>query len=115
MTHRIEPYEHYVANDSIVWPFNIKEDGSAKDLSNATVSYYILSERQDNDGDALVDDSDADVTVEIQPGGETGQIRVTIQKNVLDYPGRHLWHRLQVEDSSGGRKTFGGPFPVNRT
>jgi hypothetical protein len=113
MPHEITPNDGYVATDSIVWTFDVEEDGSAKSLSGASVDYLILPDRGDADSDALLDDGDSTVTVDIEPSGTVGRIEVTIDRGSLDRAGEHLWQRLRVHDSGSGQKTFSGAFYVN--
>lgn len=113
MPHEITAYDDYVATDSIEWTFDVEEDGSAKSLTGASVDYVIVPDRGDANSDAILDDGDSAVTIDIEPGGTTGRFTVTIDRGELDRGGESLWHRVRVQDSSSGQKTFSGPFYVN--
>lgn len=123
MSHTIHPYTEYVNGDSIVWPFQLKENGALKDLTNATVEYYVLRGEQDADADAVADHTDSGVTVAVEPSSPTradapsdvtGYIEVIIDAGVVDYPSTTLWQRLRVTTGDGGRRTFGGEWRVNQ-
>lgn len=121
MTHHIDPYEHFAAGDSIVWPFQIEEGGSAKPLPSATVEYYVLDDEGDADADAVADHDDAGVTVSVEPSSPshpdapddtTGYVEVDIDAGVVDHGRETLWQRLRVTDDGGGQRTYGGEWPV---
>lgn len=123
MTHDIDPYDHFAAGDSIVWPFLIEEGGEAKPVSNADVEYYVLHSQADVDADAIVDHTNADVTIRVEPQSPThpdapddttGYIEVDVGAGVIDHARERLWHRLRIIDDEGGRRTFGGTWYVNQ-
>lgn len=123
MSHELDSYEHYVTGDSIVWAFQIDEDGSKKDLTGATVDYHVLGSPAMDDADALVDHTDAGVSVEVDPSSPehpnaptdtTGYVEVRIDSQIVDWGGSTLWHRLKITDGSGSQRTFGGRWFINQ-
>lgn len=121
MTHEIASYDHYVADDSIIWGFQTNEDGSAKDLNGASVEYEIVEGNGADRTDAIVDDTDSGVTVDVEPSSgshpdapsdTTGYIEVTIDRGNLDRGGENLWQRVRIDDATTGRRTFGGNLYV---
>jgi len=114
MPHRIDPYNHHLAGETLVWEHTVEEDGSAKDLSGASVNYYLLAEQGDANDDALLDDSDADITAAIVDAAN-GRIDVTFASGATDpYAGQSLWQRLIVDDAAGDRSIWHGPLYVAR-
>lgn len=114
MSHEISPDNHYVEGESVTWEYTIEEDGSAKDLSGASLSYYLLNNRGDANSDAVKDDGDSGVSVAFTSDGSDGRVDVTIDQGVTDGLNGTYWQRLEVDDTGTGLQKWSGPFPINR-
>lgn len=76
-------------------PFRIKDlDGSALDLSDASVE-YLISERSDGRGELFSVD-ETDNAVEVEPGAQTGELVVTILADEVEWTG-NVFEELRVE------------------
>lgn len=85
------------AGDSFELIIDVTEDGSAKDLSGASVE-WALAERP---GTAeLLDQSDSGVDASITDAGN-GEVTVTVDAGTTDDLVGTLNHELRVTDSSG--------------
>lgn len=116
MSHYIDPTDHYVEDDSLKWEFTIEEsDETARDVSSDTLEYYLLEDRGDDEGDAILSDSDAGVDIIIIGDGSSGRVDVVIDQDQTGaYGGDMLWQRFVVDGPDETRQTFHGPFPVER-
>lgn len=112
MPHDISPDEHYVADESVTWEYTIEEDGSAKDLSSGSVSWYLLPHKGADTGDAILDDSDSSVSASILSPASDGRVDVTIDADATgDEAGETHWQRLVVE-VGGDKQIWRGSFPI---
>lgn len=112
MSHEIERNDHYVGGESVVWGFTIEDDGSTKDISSASVEWYLLESRGQPNEDALLDHTDSGITAQITDG-PNGEAEVKIESGVTDsYSGSRKWQRFILEDSSGNVQIWRGPFPI---
>lgn len=112
MTHEITPDSHYTDGETVVWEFSIEEDDAAKDLTGATVRYYLLPTAGADSADAIADDSGSDITLDTS-GLASGEISVTLAPGAAaGYGGERLWHRLVVTDSADNTQIWRGSFPV---
>lgn len=110
----LQPITDYQASESLVQEVTISEDGSAKDVSNATVSWQLLPEPGADETEALLSDDDAGVVAEIVDA-EAGRIDVTIKQDTTDaLGGQRLWQRLIVDDNVAGKQIWGSVFDVER-
>lgn len=122
MPHDIDTYDHYVATDSIVWPFLVEEDGTAKDLSSASIEYVVVPTPGDPDGDAILSHTDSGVSVDVEPSAPahpdapddpTGYVEISIGRGEFDRGGEALWQRVRILDDGDGQWTFGGDWFIN--
>jgi len=112
MTHAIEPPDHYVAGESLTQEFTVEEDGAAKPIDGADVSWYLLPNRGDDAADAVLDDSDSGVSASIVDA-DAGRVDVVIDQGTTDgLGGDRYWQRLVVDDAGPGKQIWGGYVTV---
>ena len=112
MSHLIEPNGHYIAGETVKWSFTIEIDDKAKDLTNANIEWYLVSNRGDSDNDALYDHTDTGITAQVTNATE-GELEVVIDKDVTTGDGgSRFWHRLLVTDDQGRTQIWNGHFPI---
>jgi len=112
MTDTIAPPDQYVAGESLPQEFTIEENGSPKDISGATISWYLLPAKGADAADAELDHTDSGVSVRIVDAA-AGRVDVTIDQDVTDgLGGRRLWQRLVVDDIGPGKQIKRGHFQV---
>lgn len=115
MTYDIQPPESYDAGESLTQEFTIEQpDGSAKDISGATVTWELVPDEGDDSGEAILDDGDSGVSVTIVDG-PNGRVDVAIGQDLTtDRGGQRDWQRLTVDDTGDGKQIWSGPFPIGR-
>lgn len=115
MTHEIPRNDHYVGGESIIWQYTIeKEDGTAKNLSGATVDWYLFNSRGEDTADALLDTSSNGISVTITDAAN-GKAEVEIDGSATeDLAGGRYWQRLVVVDDSGNTQIWNGDFPIQQ-
>jgi len=112
MPHLIERNDHYVAGETAQWSFTVEKDGSAKDLTNATVEWYLVPSKGDPDEDALYDDSDTGITAQVTDA-TAGELEVVIDRDVTTGDGGNkYWQRLIVTDDQDRTQIWNGHFPI---
>jgi len=113
MTHSIERNEHYVGGESVVWEYTIvNEDEVERDIQGATVEWYLLDRRGDDNADAVLDHDDTGVSAAVQDG-PNGYLEVELQSGVTDeLAGDLYWQRLIVTETNGRRQIWNGRFPI---
>jgi hypothetical protein len=113
MTHEIDPYDHYVAGESITWRFDVTdEDGTSVDITNATVEWELHDWPGEDRVDAVLDDGDTDVTVDVTDPS-IGVFEVTLAPGVTADLAGDYWQRVTI-DLNGQRQIWNGPFPIER-
>lgn len=110
MAHEITQDDHYTENESARWEFTVEEDGSAKDISGASIEWYLLHDDDDDLGDAAYDHDTTGITASLTTDGTDGRVDVVIDQDVIaeDY----YWQVLVVDDTGPGKQKWSGPFPV---
>jgi hypothetical protein len=113
MTHEIERNEHYVGGESVVWEYTIvNEDEVVRDITGATVEWYLLNRRGEDNSEAVLSHDDSGVSASVQAGTQ-GYVEVEIQSGVTDeLAGDLYWQRLIVTEVNGRRQIWNGPFPI---
>lgn len=99
------------AGENITRTFEIDEDGSDKDLSGASVEWYLLATPARDDADAVIDHDTTGVDLSITDAA-AGELTLTVEQGVTDDLGGQYWQRLVVDDSGTGLQTWGGPFTI---
>lgn len=112
MPHRITPDQHYTAGEYVRWEYTIEENGSAKDITNASVSWHLLNRQGDANADAVLDDGDTDVSASIT-NATNGRVDVELSSGATSDLSGNYWQRLTVTDSNGKEQIWSGTFPVN--
>lgn len=107
MAEDIQPPENLVAGESFTFEFTITEDGSAKDISGASLSWYLLPSRGDDTADAVLEDSDGDVSATITDAANGRADVVVDQGATSDLSGRY-WQRFEVDDAGSGLQIWRG-------
>lgn len=113
MSHTIESDDHYVEGESVRWEFTVTRDGSAYDLTNGSVEWYLLPNRGAPATDAVLDGSSSGVSVSIVDAA-AGRVDVVIDRGVTDGLADVYYQRLVVDDSQDGRQIYRGPFPISQ-
>jgi hypothetical protein len=100
----------YYAGDSLELTFDVDQpDGTAKDLTGATVSWAVASRPGDT---PALDDGDAGVTLTISDAAN-GEVTVTVDAGATSDLSGLYYHELEVEDASGAVDTVArGEFTV---
>lgn len=113
MTHSIDRYDHLVGGESIIWKYDVeKTDGTDKDLTSATIDWYLLERRGNADSDALLDKGDSTVAVRITDEAN-GVVEVELDPDATkDLAGGMYWQRLVATDNSGNKQVWTGEFPI---
>ena len=101
------PTEELVAGESRTFEDTVTEDGSAKDISGASVSWYLLPDQGSPNGDAVVSTGDSGVSSSIVDSAN-GRIDTTINQGVTDGLAGRYWQRLEVDDTGDGLQKWGG-------
>ena len=113
MPHRITPDEQYQADEYVRWEFTIQKDGGSKDITGATVRWYLLPRRGAPAADAILDDGDTAITLSIVDAAN-GRVDVEIDSDTTgDWAGEALWQRLVLTDSGGRKQIWAGDFYIN--
>lgn len=112
MTHDIERYEHHVGGEALVWEFTITEDRSNRDITGASIEWYLLERRGEANTNAVLDHNDSGVEARIEDAA-SGRVDVDIDSGTTEqFAGSMKWQRLIVEDSAGNVQIWNGPFPI---
>lgn len=114
MTHEIDPPRAYAAGESLIQTFNITEDNSAKDITGATIDWYLLPAQGADDSNAIHDDSESGIDASITDAAN-GTVKVSIDQDITtDLGGERLYQRLVVDDNGPGKQIWGGIFSIDR-
>jgi hypothetical protein len=114
MPHRIEPYDHYNSGESIKFEFKVEDrDENPVDISAANFNWYLLGHPTDENNEALYSSSDLGINIDIIDA-QAGRVDLVIDADVIDEPGRELWHRLVGIEGGDVKKIWSGDFPVHR-
>lgn len=89
----------FPTQSTYVAPFTITDrDGLKLGLKNADITYAIAENR--GSGETLIEYTDADPEVEVQPDGETGLVEVTVGAEDITFTGT-VQEELRVERTEG--------------
>lgn len=109
MAHVITQDDHYTENESARWEFTIEEDGSAKDITGASIEWYLLHDDDDALTDAAYDHDTTGIAASIVTAAD-GRVDVVIEQDIVAEG--YYWQVLVVDDSGSGKQKWSGPFPV---
>lgn len=112
MSHRIEPNRHYTAGESIKWTFTVEDDGSAFDISGATLSWYLLDRKGQDFDNAAMSDEDSGVDISFETDGTDGKFSLAISENITDGMEGDFWQVVEVDPSDSSLQRWAGPFPI---
>lgn len=112
MADDIEPPDDYVAGESAILTGTVTDAGSTKDLTGASVDWYLLPAQGADMSDVLLDTSAEGVTANITDPA-AGEVEITIDQGVTDgLAGRNCWQLLVVDDGGGGRQKWRGNWYI---
>lgn len=115
MSYDITPPEPYGAGESLEQQITIEEDGSPKDITDASVKWELVNTQGDERSEAVLTESDSGVTVTVTDA-TNGRIDITIDQDVTTDFARTMpyWQRLIVDDAGSHKQIWSGPFPIDR-
>lgn len=91
--------DRYYAGDSLDMVVDVTEDGSAKDLTGASVEWAMSA----NPGSTEeLSDSDTGVTASVTDAAN-GEVTVTIAEGTTNGLERSWYHEVRITDSSGDK------------
>jgi len=98
--------ETVVAGESYEHVISVEDNGSAVDITGASVSYHVVPTIGAADSAAVFDGGDSDVSVSITDAA-AGEVTVTVEQGVTDaLGGNRYWRRLVVDDAGTGKQVF---------
>lgn len=100
------------SGENIERTFEIDEDGSDKDISGASLEWYILPSRSSDPADALIDHDTSGVSLTISDAA-AGEVTLSVDQGVTDDLAGPYWLRLVVDDSGSGKQVWGGEFSID--
>ena len=106
----LDPIDGWLSPDSRQLLFTVElADGSAKDISNDSLEWYLLAKPYASDGDAVVSGSDPGVEVRTDVVDPTaGESRVDIKQGTLTGEWGEYHQRVTVDPPDGSRQTWQG-------
>lgn len=111
MTHELDPVTMDVGESKTLDITVPDEDGSGdKDLSGGSPSWRLTAGQGDDT--AVLDDSDAGVTVGFVTDGSDGRVEVRISRGTTDGMNGNYYHVVTVDDGDDGRQKAGGYFSI---
>lgn len=120
MPHEISPDNHHTAGEYRLWEYTIERNGSAKNLENAEVEWYLVPRQGDPDSEAVHDSHEDNVSATITDP-LNGKVEVEIGSGVTkDVGGRNLWQRLividdvDVDGEEQKESIWNGDFPIQK-
>lgn len=113
MPHEIEPFEDYIAGESVTWEYTLEEGGNPKDLTGVSVEWYLFDREGQDVTDAVLSSvDDGGVTAEVVSTAD-GRVDVTIDQDVTADLGGGIYHQRLVADGADGTKEkWVGKFPI---
>lgn len=97
--------------ENIERTIEVVEDGSDKDISGATVEWYLLPDGDSADGDAIIDHTTTGVNLSISDA-DAGEVTLSVDQGVTDGLSGRYYQRLKVDDSGPGLQMWGGAFSI---
>lgn len=113
MTHTINTVTDHVEGESLTQEFTVEENNSPRDISGATVNWYLVASQGTASSNAKYDDTDSGINVSIT-NAASGRVDVEITQDTTSGDGdSRYWQRLVVDDDgSAGKQIWGGYFPI---
>lgn len=110
----ITPPENYVAGESITYELTITEGGSGKDLTGASIDWYLLPGQGRSTSEAVLSTTDDGVSAALVSGEEAnGRVDLTIDQGVTDaLGGSSYWQLLHIDDIGDGLQKYRGPWYI---
>lgn len=115
MTHRIDPDEHYIEGETVIWEFTVEDsDGNTKDLTGGSVEWYLVDDEYEANSNSILYHGHSSVNATLA-SAQDGRVDVSIAASATKGMGGEVhWHRLQVKDSAGNLQKWSGKFPIDR-
>lgn len=116
MAEDITPPADYVAGESINYEFTVTDPdtGNAKDITGASVDWWLLPEQGAATSTAELSTADSGVSVALTTDGSDGRVDLTIDQGVTDGLSGGFWQLLHVDDLGDGLQKYRGNWYIEQ-